>query len=212
MFPHVEPDKVTGECEPHAAISYAACVADVAVDDETGEVVVERLVQVYDVGRAINPTLVDGQIQGGAIMGLGLALLEESFPYYPSTEHRGPEFGAYAAPSMVDLPELKNVALEDPDPVGPFGAKAIGEMANNGQSPAIVAAIHDAVGVWVPELPAKPERVLRALDERRQPRRDGRRVIFDEHLSVAAVTVAPGDGPGQNAGAGWSFPLVSDPL
>ncbi len=83
MFPHVEPDKVTGECEPHAAISYAACVAEVTVDDETGEVVVDRLVQVYDVGRAINPTLVDGQIQGGAIMGLGLALLEESYPYYP---------------------------------------------------------------------------------------------------------------------------------
>ena len=85
-------------------------------------------------------------------------------------------------------------------------------MANNGQSPAIVAAIHDAVGVWVTELPAKPERVLRALDERRQPRRDGRRVIYDEHLSVAAVTVAPGEGRGQNAGGGWRFPLVSDPL
>ena len=57
---------------------------------------------------------------------------------------------------MADLPELKNVVLEDPDPVGPFGAKAIGEMANNGQSPAVIAAIHDAVGVWVTELPAKP--------------------------------------------------------
>jgi CO/xanthine dehydrogenase Mo-binding subunit len=110
MFPHVEPDKVTGECEPHAAISYAACVAEVEVDDETGEVVVTRLIQVYDVGRAINPILVDGQIQGGAIMGLGLALLEESYPYYPDIAHRGPEFGAYAAPAMADLPELKRRA------------------------------------------------------------------------------------------------------
>ncbi len=207
MFPHVEPDKVTGECEPHAAISYAACVAEVEVDDETGEVVVTRLVQVYDVGRAINPTLVDGQIQGGAIMGLGLALLEESYPYYPDIAQRGPEFGAYAAPAMVDLPELKNVVLEDPDPVGPFGAKAIGEMANNGQSPAVIAAIHDAVGVWVTELPAKPERVLRALDERREPRREGRRVVFDEHLSVGAVARA-----GKGTQTGWAFPLVGDPL
>ena len=205
MFPHVEPDKETGECEPHAAISYASCVADVEVDDDTGEVHVTKLVQVYDVGRAINPTLVEGQIQGGAVMGLGLALLEESYPYYPELSHRGPEFGAYAAPGMADLPELKNVALEDPDPVGPFGAKAVGEMANNAQSPAIVAAIHDAVGVWVTELPARPERVLRALDESRQPRRDGRRVIYDEHLSVAVVSTAENRAEGT-----WRFPLVSE--
>jgi CO/xanthine dehydrogenase Mo-binding subunit len=204
MFPHVEPDKETGACEPHAALSYASCVAEVEVDDETGEVVVTRLVQVYDVGRAINPVLVEGQIQGGAIMGLGLALLEESYPYYPDIAHRGAEFGVYAAPGMVDLPELRSVVLEDPDPVGPFGAKAIGEMANNAQGPAIIAAIHDAVGVWVTELPAKPERVLRALDERRQPRRAGRRVIFDEHLSVTAVAPA-----GNRREGGWSFPAVT---
>jgi CO/xanthine dehydrogenase Mo-binding subunit len=204
MFPHVEPDKETGECEPHAAISYASCVAEVEVDDETGEVVVTRLIQVYDVGRAINPTLVEGQIQGGAVMGLGLALLEESYPYYPELAHRGAEFGRYPAPAIADLPELRNVVLEDPDPVGPFGAKAIGEMANNGQSPAIVAAIHDAVGIWVTELPARPERVLRALDERREPRREGKRVIFDEHLSVTAVSPT-----GRQPEGGWSFPLVS---
>jgi hypothetical protein len=76
-------------------------------------------------------------------------------------------------------------------------------MANNGQSPALIAAIHDAVGVWVTELPAKPERVLRAIDERREPRREGRRVVFDEHLSVA--TVSP---PERRPEGGWSFPLV----
>jgi CO/xanthine dehydrogenase Mo-binding subunit len=200
MVPHVEPDKETGECEPHAAISYASCVADVEVDDETGEVVVTRLVQVYDVGRAINPVLVEGQIQGGAVMGLGLALLEESFPYYPEVAHRGAQFGSYVPPAMRDLPELTNVVLEDPDPVGPYGAKAIGEMANNGQSPAIVAAVHDAVGVWLNQLPARPERVLRALDERREPRREGKRVIFDEPDSVAAVATATGP----------RFPLVGE--
>jgi CO/xanthine dehydrogenase Mo-binding subunit len=184
----VNDDDGSVEMEPHSAISYAACVADVEVDDETGEVQVLRLVQVYDVGRAINPTLVEGQIEGGAMMGLGLGLLEASYPYYPSVEHRGGEFGAYLAPSMEDLPSIENVILENPSVDGPFGAKAIGEMANNAQPAAICSAIYDAVGAWVTECPATPERVLRALEGRKEPRRDGKRVIFDEDSSVAAVS------------------------
>jgi CO/xanthine dehydrogenase Mo-binding subunit len=139
---------------------------------------------VYDVGRAINPTLVEGQIDGGAIMGLGLGLLENSYPDYPSIENRGGEFGAYLAPALQDLPELDNVILENPSADGPFGAKAIGEMANNAQPPAIANAIHDAIGVWITEMPATPERVLAAIEEQREPRREGKRVVFDEHLSV----------------------------
>src|SRR5207249_315358 len=91
---------------------------DVEVDDETGEVVVVKMVQVYDVGRAINPTLVEGQIEGGAIMGLGLGLTEASYPHYPSPEHRGGEFGAYLGPAMEDLPELDNVILRSDDETG----------------------------------------------------------------------------------------------
>ena len=83
-FAAVDDDTGAVEIEPHSAISYAACVAEVEVDDETGEVTVEKLVQVYDVGRAINPMLVEGQIDGGAMMGLGLGLLEAAYPYYPS--------------------------------------------------------------------------------------------------------------------------------
>jgi CO/xanthine dehydrogenase Mo-binding subunit len=174
--------------EPHSAISYAACVIDVEVDDETGETTVLKMLQVYDVGRAINPTLVEGQIEGGAMMGLGLGLLENSYPYYPSVEHRGEQFGSYLAPSLEDFPEIENVILENPSVDGPFGAKAIGEMANNAQPPAIAAAIHDAVGVWITEMPATPERVLRALEERREPRREGKRVIYDQDISVEALS------------------------
>jgi CO/xanthine dehydrogenase Mo-binding subunit len=169
-------------------------VAEVEVDDETGEVVVEKMVQVYDVGRAINPTLVEGQIEGGAMMGLGLGLLESSYPYYPSVEHRGGQFGAYLGPALRDLPELDNVIIENPSSDGPFGAKAIGEMANNAQPPAITNAIFDAVGVWVTEMPATPDRVLTALAEKRQPRQEGKRVVFDEHLSVKAVSSTGGEG------------------
>jgi CO/xanthine dehydrogenase Mo-binding subunit len=188
----VNDDDGSVTAEPHSAISYAACVIDVEVDDETGETTVLKMMQVYDVGRAINPTLVEGQIEGGAMMGLGLGLLEASYPYYPSAEHRGEQFGSYLAPSLEDFPEIENVILENPSVDGPFGAKAIGEMANNAQPPAIAAAIHDAVGIWVTEMPATPERVLRALEDKPEPRREGKRVIYDEEISVGAISADGG--------------------
>ncbi len=137
------------------------------MDDETGEVHVTHLWQCFDVGRAINPTLVEGQIEGGGIMGLGLAVLETCYPYYPSVEHRGSEFGAYIAPGIEDLPDVQTILIENPSADGPFGAKGISEMANNPQPPAIAAAVYDAIGVWVTELPITPERVLRALEKKR---------------------------------------------
>ncbi len=187
-------DTQTGEVDlpPHSAISYAACAAEVEVDDETGEVRVTRLVQVYDVGKAINPTLVEGQIEGGALQGLGLAVLEECYPYYPSAEHRGPQFGSYLVPGMEDLPAIETILIENPSADGPFGAKGIGEMANNGQPPAIATAVYDAIGVWVTELPITPERVLRALEAKAEgvagPVRAGKTVVYDEALSVNAVS------------------------
>ena len=190
-FATLDPETGAVDIDPHSAISYAASVAEVEVDDETGEVTVVKLIEAYDVGRAINPTLVEGQIHGGAMMGLGLGLLESAYPYYPSVDHRGAEFGAYLAPGIAELPDIVPVILENPSHDGPFGAKAIGEMANNAQSPAIVAAVYDAVGVWITELPVTPERVLRALDAKAagapEWQTDGKRVIFDEEISVNTV-------------------------
>jgi CO/xanthine dehydrogenase Mo-binding subunit len=148
--------------------------------------------QCFDVGRAINPTLVEGQIEGGAMQGLGLAVLESCYPYYPSVDHRGGQFGSYLAPGMEDLPQVDTIIIENPSEDGPYGAKGIGEMANNAQSPAIAAAVYDAIGVWVTELPITPERVLRALEEKAagagEPRREGKLVVFDEALSVNTVS------------------------
>ena len=182
-------DPETGEVDlpPHSAISYASCAAEVEVDDETGQVTVTRLLQCFDVGKAINPTLVEGQIEGGAMQGLGLGVLENCYPYYPSVEHRGGEFGSYLAPGMENLPQLDTLIIENPSADGPYGAKGIGEMANNPQPPAIAAAVYDAIGVWITELPITPERVLRALEAKREPKRDGKWVVFDEELSVNAV-------------------------
>src|SRR4249920_25776 len=117
----VEPGTGKVDLPPHAAISYASCAAEVEVDDETGEVRVEKLWQCFDVGRAINPMLVEGQIEGGAMMGLGLAVLETCYPYYPSVEHRGSEFGAYIAPGIEDLPDVQTILIENPSADGPFG-------------------------------------------------------------------------------------------
>jgi CO/xanthine dehydrogenase Mo-binding subunit len=183
-------DAETGRVDlpPHAAISYAACAAEVEVDDETGDVRVTRLVQCYDVGKAINPTLVEGQIEGGAMQGLGLGVLESCYPYYPSVENRGGQFGSYLAPGIEDLPQVDTLIIENPSAGGPYGAKGIGEMANNPQPPAIAAAVYDAIGVWITELPITPERVLRALDAKAEPRRAGKTVIFDEELSVNTVS------------------------
>ncbi|GIU94370.1 MAG: aldehyde oxidase [Gaiellaceae bacterium] len=188
----VDPETGRVDSPPHSAISYAACAAEVEVDDETGEVRVLRLQQCYDVGRAINPTQVEGQIEGGAMMGLGLGVLENCYPYYPSVEHRGGAFGSYLAPGMEEMPQIDTILIENPSQDGPYGAKGIGEMANNPQPPAIAAAVYDAIGVWITELPITPERVLRALEEKaagkHEPRREGKKVVFDEELSVNTVS------------------------
>ena len=125
------------------------------------------------------------------MMGLGLGVLEHCYPYYPSVEHRGSEFGSYLAPGIENLPRIDTILIENPSVDGPFGAKGISEMANNPQPPALAAAVYDAVGVWITELPITPERVLRALERKDAgeagPRREGKRVVFDEELSVNAV-------------------------
>jgi len=184
----VDPETGLVDLPPHSAISYASCAAEVEVDDETGVVRVLHLWQCYDVGRSLNPTLVEGQIEGGAVQGLGLGVLENCYPYYPSVEHRGGQFGSYLAPSTEDLPQIDTIIVENPSADGPYGAKGIGEMANNPQPPAIAAAVYDAVGVWVTELPITPERVLRALEAKAEPRREGKLVVFDDELSVNTMS------------------------
>ena len=130
----VDDDDGSVTVEPHSAISYAACVIDVEVDDETGETTVLKMLQVYDVGRAINPTLVEGQIEGGAMMGLGLGLLESSYPYYPSVEHRGEQFGSYLAPVARGPARVRE---RDPrEPVGRRAVRRQGDRRDGQQRPA----------------------------------------------------------------------------
>ena len=156
-------DPETGACDPDSTEAHVTTVADVEVDTETGEVTVLRLASAYEVGRQVNPQMVQGQITGGAVMGVGHTLMESVFPYYPALDHHPGNFGEYVIPTAGDLPELQHVVLEYPSANGPFGVKGVGEMTANSPIPAIVNAIHNAVGVFITELPVTPEKVLRAL-------------------------------------------------
>lgn len=162
-WPVAEVDPKTGQGEPLHTMAYGATLAEVEVDTETGQVQVLRLVSAYDCGHAINPLLVEGQIDGGAAGGLGSALMEELHPYYPSVEHHPTGFFSYMVPTAKDVPELEAVIVEMDSETGPYGAKGIGEMTANSQAPAIVNAIYDAIGVWITDLPATSEKVLRAM-------------------------------------------------
>jgi CO/xanthine dehydrogenase Mo-binding subunit len=157
-------DPETGACDPDSTEAHATTVADVEVDTETGEVRVLRLASAYEVGRQVNPKMVEGQIIGGAVMGMAHTLMESVFPYYPSADHQAGSFADYLIPTALDVPEIQSVVLEYPSANGPYGVKGIGEMTANSPMPAIVNAIYDAVGVWITDLPVTPEKVLRALE------------------------------------------------
>lgn len=163
--PLSEVDPETGEMDPDSTEAHACIVADVEVDTETGEVDVLSLNAVYEIGQMINPALVEGQIKGGAWMGMAHALYETTDPYYPSTEHKPGNFGEYPLPGPAEVPDIEYEVLEIPSESGPYGAKGIGEMAATPPIPAIINAVNDAVGVRLTHFPVTPEDVLRALEE-----------------------------------------------
>jgi len=146
-----------GQGEPYAVFGYGAHMAAVEVDIELGRVKVLRLVCAHDVGKAINPTLVEGQIEGGAAQGLGLALMEEFIP------GKGENLHDYLIPTIGDMPPVESILIEDASPIGPFGAKGIGEQALIPTAPAILNAIHHATGARIRRTPATPDRLRAAI-------------------------------------------------
>jgi CO/xanthine dehydrogenase Mo-binding subunit len=137
---------------------------EVEVDIETGFVRVLRVVCADDVGHAINPQLVQGQIEGAVVQALGYAVME----YLISDQGRirNPFLSTYLIPTVLDVPvEVKSVIIEHADPIGPWGARGMGEMPLIPLAPAIAAAIHDATGVWINSVPFVPQRVVKALRE-----------------------------------------------
>jgi CO/xanthine dehydrogenase Mo-binding subunit len=146
-----------GQGIPYASYAFAAQIAAVAVDTALGTTRVERIVAAHEVGRAINPTLVEGQIHGGIAQGLGLALMEEYLPGRTENLHD------YLIPTIGDVPPIEVILIEEADPLGPFGAKGVGEPALIATAPAIFNAIADATGVRPTTAPCTPDRLLALL-------------------------------------------------
>jgi CO/xanthine dehydrogenase Mo-binding subunit len=146
-----------GQGIPYAVYGFGAHMAELAVDIELGTVRVLKITAAHDVGRAINPTLIEGQIEGGVAQGLGHALMEEFFP------GKGENLHDYLIPTAGDIPPIESILIEDPSPIGPFGAKGIGEQAVIPTAPAILNAIHDAIGLRIHRVPATPDRIRTAI-------------------------------------------------
>ena len=161
-----------GAGRPWQAYVFGAQVAEVEVDTVTGEVQVLGIWAAHDVGRAVNPRGVEGQIEGGVVQALGQALMED---YKTENGHTTtPGFAKYILPTSLDIPTITSVIVEDPDPIGPLGVKGIGEPAMVPTVPAIMNAIYDAIGVRITSLPATPEKV-RAARREKQRSEQGRR-------------------------------------
>lgn len=146
-----------GQGVPYVSYGFAAQIAEVDVDIELGTVKVRRMVAAHDVGRAVNPMLVEGQIHGGVAQGLGLALMEEYLPGRTENLHD------YLIPTFGDMPEIECVLIDSDDPEGPYGAKGIGEPALVPTAPAILGGIRHATGARLTRVPALPHRVLEAI-------------------------------------------------
>jgi 4-hydroxybenzoyl-CoA reductase alpha subunit len=147
---------------PSPAYSYSVCVAEVDVDLESGEVTVEKITLAHDVGRAINPDSVEGQIEGGVYMGLGEALMEEQV--FRAGEHKIPNLLDYKTPTILDMPPVESIIIETDDKEGPFGAKEAGQGPLNPVIPAIANAVADAIKARVFSTPITAEKILKALD------------------------------------------------
>jgi 4-hydroxybenzoyl-CoA reductase subunit alpha len=165
-----------GGVGPSPTYSYSAAVVEVAVNPVTGWVTVPKIWIAHDIGRALNPALVRGQVEGSVYMGLGEALMEEQeFRRLPkklshALVHKFPSMLEYKSPTSLDMPEVVTELVEEPDPVGPFGAKEVGQGPLLPIMPAVANAVYDAVGVRIDEVPITPEKTMRALAEKKAGR------------------------------------------
>lgn len=156
-------EEETGWGEPYATYAFATQWAKVEVDTETGEVTVLKIIAAHDVGKAINPQMVEGQIEGGCMMGLGYALMEEVL--LEEGVIINPQFSSYLIPTMEDAPAITSLIIEEREDSGPFGAKGVGEPALIPTAPAILNAVSNALGVRITSLPLTPEKILIALED-----------------------------------------------
>ena len=158
--PPASPLDEKGQGVPYATYGFAAQIVDLTVNTDFGTVKLNRIVAAHDVGRAINPTLVEGQIHGGIAQGIGMALMEEYISGKTENLHD------YLIPTFGDVPQIDIKLIEDPELLGPYGAKGIGEPALIPTIPAILSAIRHAVDIDITHVPALPHRIWAALENK----------------------------------------------
>jgi CO/xanthine dehydrogenase Mo-binding subunit len=157
-------DSETGQGQVHPDYTYGAHAVEVTVDTETGEVTILKSIGAHDVGQAVNPEAVEGQIEGGTAQGHGYALSEELI--YEEGRLKTPSLSEYLCPTAMDTPRIQSIILESRSGLGPFGAKGIGEPGHTPACPAVANAVADAIGVRVFDLPITPEKIVRAMREK----------------------------------------------
>ena len=161
-------DPQTGKSEPNFSYGYVAQAVEVEVDTETGLVRILDVISTNDVGKAVNPQQVQGQIEGGIVQAAGYTVLENFVQVDGKVLTR--HLSTYLIPTVLDVPDrVKSIVLEVPDPIGPWGARGMAEMPFLPLAPAVIAAVRQATGVWFNEFPLTPERILRGLG-RLEPR------------------------------------------
>jgi CO/xanthine dehydrogenase Mo-binding subunit len=160
-YPGIEFDDESYTGDAYPAFGWASCVAEVDVDLDTGEVAVTDVVAVDDVGRVIHPVLAEGQVEGGTLQAVGYATIEEMKLQHG--RYLNDRMATYLIPTALDAPRITSILVEAPFSLAPHGAKGVGELPMDVGAPAVVAAIADATGAWITELPATPERLLAAL-------------------------------------------------
>ena len=160
-YPGVGFDDETFRGDAYPAFGWAACVATVEVDLDTGEVSVRDVIAADDVGRVIHPILAEGQVEGGTLQAMGYATIEEI--KLRDGRYLNDRLATYIIPTSLDAPRITTLLVEAPFDAVPHGAKGVGELPMDVGAPAVIAAIADATGAWIADLPASPERILAAL-------------------------------------------------
>ncbi|MGH2356687.1 MAG: xanthine dehydrogenase family protein molybdopterin-binding subunit, partial [Candidatus Limnocylindria bacterium] len=166
-YPGISFDDATYTGDAYPAYGWACAVAKVDVDLDTGEVTVREVVSADDIGRVIHPVLAEGQVEGGTLQAVGYATIEEM--KLVDGRYLNDRLATYLIPTSLDAPRITTLLVEKPFSGAPHGAKGVGELPMDVAAPAVVAAIHDATGVWIHDLPATPERILAALTEGPMP-------------------------------------------
>jgi 4-hydroxybenzoyl-CoA reductase alpha subunit len=186
-----------GGVGPSPCYSYSACVVELSVDEDTGTIELDDVWIAHDIGRALNPLLVEGQVEGSIYMGIGEALMEEQV--FRKHLHKTPSMLDYKSPTTLETPEIHTFLVETDDPEGPFGAKEAGQGPLLPVIPAIANAIYQATGVRVDEVPITPDKILKGLDLKRQGKaaRIGPETLplfaFKEPLAVESAFGQPAD-------------------